>query len=182
MSENTVVCSECGEHVPKKRFCFECGSQIVATGPPATSVNISTPVQVTDSVSSDVGLNESAGGRNAITASDTLNNPSTQAQTSTRTSTASSTAPSGTDDVNHKGTSGGSAISPPSSYADATRSNQGERKENSQRNNQGNSSNITNTPAGGSAGGPEKLKYNVTMTRSQTKSDSGTVNSGSGEV
>ena len=31
MSETTVVCSKCGERVPKKKFCFECGAQLVSS-------------------------------------------------------------------------------------------------------------------------------------------------------
>ena len=54
MSGTTVTCNECGEHVPKKKFCGECGKLLaVGVNQPTTSQGdkASTPVQVSDSVS-----------------------------------------------------------------------------------------------------------------------------------
>lgn len=55
MSEATVTCKECGEHVPKKKFCGECGKPLIAVpvNQPTTSHGdkASTPVQISDSAS-----------------------------------------------------------------------------------------------------------------------------------
>ena len=49
MSETTVTCNECGERVPKKKFCGECGKLLaLSVNQPTTSQGDrdSTPVQV----------------------------------------------------------------------------------------------------------------------------------------
>ena len=49
MSETTVICDECGEYVPKKKFCFECGAPLalsVNQPPTSRADTASTPVQV----------------------------------------------------------------------------------------------------------------------------------------
>jgi len=57
MSETTVICEECGERVPRKRFCFECGgSLVIVTQPTTEQSKVSTPVQGTDSATGEQGI------------------------------------------------------------------------------------------------------------------------------
>jgi len=143
MSETTVKCAECGERVPKKRCCWECGSPLVETTPTRQDKNeqVSTPVQVSDSILSD--------GRPSEQNISTINEPPTAT---------SGTTPN-TDRAN-EGTSDKSA-STPSSYADVTRSNSsGGRKVNSQEDNQGSLSN-------NESANPASVSFTVSFTVSK---------------
>ena len=137
MSETTITCKGCGERVPKKRFCGECGASLAIINQPTSKQDkISTPVQVADSVSLDVEANKSAGGQTT----DAVNKPPTPPTIT----------PSRTDDPRG---SGGT-----SSYAEAARSSNlsHEEKRNAQQNNQGGLSN--NRPT-------ENLNMTVHMSR-----------------
>lgn len=116
MSEITITCKECGQCVPKKRFCGECGAPLAITNQPTSKQDkISTPVQVVDSVSFDT--DKSAGGQNT----DVVNQHSTPPTTTHNRTDGSSRGASGTP-----------------SYEEAGQSNVSEEeKGNGQQNNQG---------------------------------------------
>ena len=148
MSDSTVVCNSCGERVPRKRFCFECGKALDANQPSTTSQQekITTPVQVADSVSLDVGsgANESGGGQST----DPVNKPPTP--------------PTTTPDSPPK-----KEVNATPSYAAAARTNlSDEGNINGQQSNQGNLS-TPEPPAGSFNSSAEKFseKFNVAVSR-----------------
>lgn len=115
MSETTVICNECGEYVPKKKFCFECGSPLAlnVNQPPTSQVDTaSTPVQVS---SVWLEVSESANGQST----DFVN---------TKQPTSSSTTISRSTNEKTDGT--------PSSYAEAAAVGSHPSDEESQQNNQ----------------------------------------------
>jgi len=133
MSETTVKCAECGKRVPKQRFCGDCGSPLVVVRQPTpsrqgTSGQVSTPVQVSDSILSDSGGNRNPGEQTT----DAVNEP--------QTLPAPCGATLNTDKRNEE--TSDKFTSKPPSYADVTRSNpSGEGKESSQEDNWGSLSN-----------------------------------------
>ena len=118
MSEITITCKNCGQCVPKTRFCGECGAPLAIINQPTSKQDkISTPVQVVDSVSFDINKS-----------------------TSDKRSTPPTTTQSRTDGLSKPEVSG------TPSYAETTRSNVSEEeKGNDQQNNQ---TNNTGGPAG----------------------------------
>ena len=137
MSDNTIICDKCGERVPRKRFCFECGEALGVNQPVTTTQQekISTPVQVADSVLLDAGANESRVGQNT----DAVNKPPTSPTTTS----------SRIDSV-------------PPSYAEAARSNvSDEGNTNGQQSSQRSLSN-TKAPAGSVS---SSEKFNVAVSR-----------------
>ena len=137
MSETTVICSKCGEHVPKKRFCGECGEPLAITNQPTATQQgqVSTPVQVADSGSLNIG-DEGVGGQS----SDAGNGPPTLPPTTVS---------------GHPGSPNEETNVTPSSYAEAARSNVSDAQNtSSQQNNQGT---LPNTGPAGSIGHTQKL-------------------------
>lgn len=70
MSETTINCAKCGKCVPKKPFCGECAAPLAVVNQPTTNQqdNVSTPVQVADSL--NIGANESTGAQITDTVKD----------------------------------------------------------------------------------------------------------------
>ena len=136
MSETTVICKECGERVPRKRFCCECSASLAIVTQPTTSKQsrVSIPVQDTDSATGGHGQSI-----------DALKEPEKQQRAQTPSSTTPSHTATGTGDTQ--------------SFAEVTRSNtSNEGRPGSQQNSQGCSANNEQT---GFTGITEKISVNV---------------------